>query len=106
MCFHCGEVSNDHHSSLYMKKFTSNVSSAHLTKEIDELSENVAYADKGDLVTESLARKLQLSRESEKEIKLVTFGSDEPKAIKQWSISRYKCQYCRNDQWVCLAEAI
>ena len=33
-------------------------------------------------VTESLAEKLKLTRESEEEIKLVTFGSDKPKKVK------------------------
>ena len=50
MCVHYGEV-NDHHTSLCTKKFTSNVSSAHLTKEIDELSEKSACNDKGALVS-------------------------------------------------------
>ena len=33
-------------------------------------------------VTESLAEKLKLTRESEEEIKLVTFGSDKPNTVK------------------------
>ena len=33
-------------------------------------------------VTESLAHKLKLKRESEEEIKLITFGSDKPKTVK------------------------
>ena len=120
VCVHCGEV-NDHHRSLCTKKFTSNVSSAHLSKEIDELSEKSACADEGALVssgemvlmqtakteikspnrskceqvrilldsgsqrtyvTEKLADRLQLTRESEEEIKLVTFGSDKPRIVK------------------------
>ena len=116
-CVHCGEV-NDHHRSLCKKKFNSIISSAHLTEEIDELSENSACADEKALVssgemvlmqtakteiknqynskceqvrilldsgsqrtyvTESLAEKLQPTRESGEEIKLVTFGSDKTK---------------------------
>ena len=50
VCVHCGEM-NDHHRSLCTKKFTSNVSSAHLTKEIDELSEKSAHADERALVS-------------------------------------------------------
>ena len=119
-CVHCGEV-NDHHRSLCRKKFSSNVSSAHLTEEIDELSGNFACAEEEALVssgkmvlmqiaktevknqdkskcekvrilldsgsqmtyvTEKVAEKLQLSREAEEEIKLVTFGSDKPKTVK------------------------
>ena len=41
--------------------------------------------DSGSLrtyVTEKLAEKLQLTRDSEEEIKLVTFGSDKPKTVK------------------------
>ena len=120
VCVHCVEV-NAHHRSLCTKKFTSNVSSANLTKEIDELSEKSACADEGALVssgemvlmqtakkeikspnrskcervwilldsgsqrtyvTEKLADRLQLTRESEEEIKLVTFCSDMPKTVK------------------------
>ena len=33
-------------------------------------------------MTESFAEKLKLTRESKKEIKLVTFGSDKPKPVK------------------------
>ena len=49
-CVHCGEV-NDHHRSLCRKKFSSNVSSAHLTEEIDELSGNFACAEEEALVS-------------------------------------------------------
>ena len=49
-CVHCGEV-NDHHRSLCRKKFSSNVSSAHLTEEIDELSRNFACAEEEALVS-------------------------------------------------------
>ena len=33
-------------------------------------------------VTESLAKRLQLTKEREEEIKLVTFGSEKPKVVK------------------------
>ena len=49
-CVHCGEV-NDHHRSLCRKKFSSNVSSAHLSEEIDELSGNFACAEEEALVS-------------------------------------------------------
>ena len=62
--FYCGEVT-DHHRSVCIRKFTSKVSSAHLTKEIYVLSEHFACADEGAFVTERLARKLQLTRKSE-----------------------------------------
>ena len=65
MCVHCGEV-NDHHRSLCTKKFTSNVSSAHLTKEIDELSEKFACADKGALVSSG---EMVLMQTAKREIK-------------------------------------
>ena len=133
VCVHCGEV-NDHHRSLCTKKFTSNVSSAHLTKEIDELSEKSACADEGALVssgemvlmqtakteikspnrskceqgrillnsgskrtyvTEKLADRLQLTRESEEEINLVTFGSDKPKTVQT-----KLCIRLNNDQYL------
>ena len=117
-CVHCGEV-NAHHRSLCPKKFRNTISSAHLTEEVSEFSENYAeenvIVSSGEMVlmqtakteiknqnnsrseqvrilldsgsqrtyvTESLAEKLQLKRENEEEIKLVTFGSDKPKTVK------------------------
>ena len=49
-------------------------------------------------MTEKLAEKLQLSRESEEEIKLVTFGSDKPKTVK--TVQTKLCIRLNNGQYL------
>lgn len=119
-CVYCGEI-NSHHRSLCPQKFKRKISSAHLSGEISDLTEQSACANenvlissgevvlmqtatcqinnpansKSDIIrlildsgsqrtyiTEKLAEQLQLTRENEEEIKLVTFGCENPKTIK------------------------